>query len=212
MQFPGGDRDQRATGPRSVLKEIGGQPWAWLAVFIAGLVVGVTVTILFRPLILAIIVVLLAVMVYRMVRFFRRGSGSAAAGEDGPVVRGMVISGRYGEPGARPVVQDRWQDAFDVPAAEPVERARPAAAVRPVDAAARPTPVTRTASPASGDDDLAPPPRASDADIDAILARIDQQIASEGKAPGSRPGRPGATGTGTGEILDAGVRDPSSRS
>lgn len=211
MQFPGGDRDQRATGPRSVLKEIGGQPWAWLAVFIAGLVVGVTVTILFRPLILAIIVVLLAVMVYRMVRFFRRGSGSAAAGEGGPVVRGMVISGRYGEPGAGPVVQDRWQDAFDVPAAEPVERARPAATARPVDAAARPAPAARTAGAASGDDEDVPAPaRASDADIDAILARIDQQIASEGKAPGPRPRRPGATGTG--EILDAEVRDPSSRS
>ncbi len=153
------------------------QRWALLIGLVVGIAVGATVAILFRPLIIAIIVILLAVLVFRFVRGIqRRGQG----GDDGPAVRGMVITGRYSEPGptSRPG-RTSPVDAFE----EDIAPAAPAPAVQ----------------------DLRRGPE-YDAEIDAILANIDRQIDLEGVRPPGRASRP-AAGPRTDRTPPTDVRD-----
>lgn len=151
--------DDRTKGAMSLWEQTRTQRWALIIGLVIGIVVGASVAILFRPLIIAIVVILLALLVVRFVRGMqRRGQGA----DDGPPVRGMVITGRYSEP-ATPA----RADAFDAPLDNTV----------PADPAGR---VSR---------DLRRGPE-YDAEIDAILANIDRQISQEGVRPPGRATRP----------------------
>lgn len=153
--------DDRTKGAMTLWEQTRTQRWALIIGLVIGIAIGATVAILFRPLIFAIILVLLALLVYRFVRGMqRRGQGS----EDGPAVRGMVITGRYAEPAPAPrASRTSPLDAFD----EEIDPAAPAPAAR----------------------DLRRGPE-YDAEIDAILANIDRQIDQEGVRPPGRATRP----------------------
>lgn len=155
--------DERTKGAMSLWEQTRTQRWALLVGLVVGIAIGATVAILFRPLIFAIILVLLAVLVFRFVRGMqRRGQGS----NDGPAVRGMVITGRYSEPGPAPSASRTSPlDAFDEDIAPPA-----------------PAPAAR---------DLRRGPE-YDAEIDAILANIDRQIDQDGVRPPGRATRPAA--------------------
>lgn len=154
--------DDRTKGAMSLWEQTRTQRWALVAGLVIGIVIGATVAILFRPLIYAIVLILLALLVYRFVRSInRRGN----AGQDGPAVRGMVITGRYSEPG-----MTGRADAFDVAP----DKAEPA----------EPSPMVPR--------DLRRGPE-YDAEIDAILANIDRQISVDEARPTTRPSRPNAS-------------------
>ena len=153
--------NERTRSAVSLWEQTRTQRWALLIGLVIGIAIGATVAILFRPLIYAIILVLLAVLVFRFVRGMqRRGQGADAS----PSVRGMVITGRYAEPGpAQSAGRTSPLDAFDEDIAPAV-----------------PTPAGR---------DLRRGPE-YDAEIDAILANIDRQIDQEGVRPPGRATRP----------------------
>lgn len=114
--------EDRPQGAMSLWEQTRAQRWALIAGLVIGVVIGATVAILFRPLIYAIVLILLALLVFRFLRSMnRRGSGSG----DGPAVRGMVVTGRY--PDAGPATKP---NAFDVPVAASEPQAPVATAPR----------------------------------------------------------------------------------
>lgn len=108
--------DDRNRSAMSLWEQTRTQRWALVAGLVIGVVIGATVAILFRPLIYAIVLILLALLVFRFVRSINRRGGEPQ-GE--PAVRGMVITGRYADPraAARPDTFDAPQD--DAGPAEP---------------------------------------------------------------------------------------------
>ncbi|CAA9545367.1 MAG: hypothetical protein AVDCRST_MAG33-399 [uncultured Thermomicrobiales bacterium] len=155
--------DERTKGAMSLWEQTRSQRWALVAGLVIGVMIGAGVAILFRPLVIAIILILLALLVYRVVRAVQGRGGSGREATGGPVVRGMVVTGRYAEPGAA---------------------ARPSVAADPLD-----DPIPDAAPAARVERDLRRGP-AYDAEIDAILANIDRQIEVEGTRPPGRATRP----------------------
>ncbi len=157
----------------SLWEQTRSQRWALVAGLLIGLLIGATVAILFRPLIIALVLILLALLVYRVVKAVR-GGGKADPTE--PRVRGMMVTGRYGETMRSGTTVDISGRDLD-PDPAPVTRQRAGAPADKVEPVATATPETRRGP-------------EYDAEIDAILANIDRQITGEGAAPRRRGATP----------------------
>jgi hypothetical protein len=156
----------------SLWQQTRSQRWALLVGLLIGLVIGATVTLLFKPLIIGLIVLALGLLIYRVVRAVRGGGG---AGDAEPRVRGMMVTGRYGETmRAGSTVDISGRNVDDDPVTVPRRAARASVREDKVE------PVVATPEVRRGPE--------YDAEIDAILANIDRQIADEGAAPRRRPG------------------------
>ena len=157
----------------SLWEQTRSQRWALTIGLVIGLVIGALITLLFKPLIIGVIILAIGLLLYRIVRAVRGGGGETADRE--PRVRGMMITGRYGE---------------TMPTGSTVD-------LSGRDVGAEAVPIPRRRAPATMPDDKVEPLAASpevrrgpeyDAEIDAILANIDRQIADEGAAPRRQSG------------------------
>ena len=168
--------DDRTGGAMSLWEQTRTHRWVLVAGLVIGIVIGATVAILFRPLIYAIVLILLALLAFRFLRSLnRRGNDAPSA----PAVRGMVITGRYAEPGSA-----SRADRFEVP-----DKQEPAAPPEPAPREVRRGPEY-------------------DAEIDAILANIDRQIGEEAARQPRQPApRRPVTASEPDEPRDAEFRD-----